>query len=249
MKAKLILLVVLGSAFAMLTVTGCRPDYPKCENDEHCKEKGEFCVNGLCQQCRGNQHCGSCQQCSAGKCTAVPGCCESDANCGAGQKCRNGFCGPQCVGQNECGAKEACQGGRCVPVACVGDGDCPAGQKCMNNDCISVEQGCSLQRVNFDFDEAVLTAAARAILDANANCLKQKGNPNLLIEGHCDERGTEEYNISLGDKRARKAKEYLQRLGVGGKIRTVSYGENRPLAQGSYEGAWSQNRRDEFVIE
>ena len=47
MKAKLILLVVLGSAFAMLTVTGCRPDYPKCENDEHCKEKGEFCVNGL----------------------------------------------------------------------------------------------------------------------------------------------------------------------------------------------------------
>ncbi|MBM4321329.1 MAG: OmpA family protein [Deltaproteobacteria bacterium] len=249
MSSKTLFILVVAAAAAALLATACRPEYPKCENDEHCKEKGEYCVNGLCQQCRDNSQCGTCQQCSAGKCTHVYGCCQTDSDCGAGQKCRSGQCGPECLSNEECGGgKVLCQGGRCVPVACLGDADCPNGQTCVNNDCVGPAQ-CSLSTIYFDFDESVLTSSARATLDANAACLKQRGAPSLLIEGYCDERGTEEYNLALGERRARSAKDYLQRLGVGAKIRTVSYGENRPVDPGHDEGAWSRNRRDEFVIE
>lgn len=250
MSSKRMLVLVIMAAAAALLASACKPDYPKCENDEHCKEKGEYCVNGLCQQCRDNSQCGTCQQCMAGKCSHVMGCCQADSDCAAGQKCRSGQCGPECISNEECGTgKVICQGGRCVPVACLGDADCSAGLSCVNNDCISLQPQCTLETVYFDFDESVLTSQARSTLEANADCMKKKSVAKLLVEGYCDERGTEEYNLALGERRARSAKDYLQRLGVGATIRTVSYGENRPADPGHDEGAWSRNRRDEFVIE
>ncbi len=249
MKAKPWLLgMILFGAMAWL-MSACTPEYPKCENDEHCQSHGQYCVHGLCQQCRDNSHCGACQQCSAGRCTQIPGCCQTTSDCAAGQKCRDGQCGPQCLSKDECGQKEICQAGRCVPVACFNDGDCAAGQQCVNNDCVAIQKPeCTLERIHFDFDDYSLTPEAQRILDANAQCIEEKGVTSLVIEGHCDERGTEDYNLALGERRARSAKEYLQRLGVGN-IRTVSYGENRPLDPGHDEAAWSQNRRDEFVAQ
>jgi peptidoglycan-associated lipoprotein len=106
-----------------------------------------------------------------------------------------------------------------------------------------------IQDAFFGFDEATLSADAQSALTTSADWLKKNGQYNLLIEGHCDERGTEQYNLALGDKRANTAKEYLQTLGVdGSRIRTVSYGEERPFDAGHDEAAWGKNRRAHLVL-
>jgi peptidoglycan-associated lipoprotein len=103
----------------------------------------------------------------------------------------------------------------------------------------------------YNYDEATLDDAAQSALTTSANWLKGKDGAgyNLLIEGHCDERGTEQYNLALGDKRANSAKDYLVTLGVdAGRIRTVSYGEERPFEEGHDDAAWAQNRRSHIVL-
>ena len=102
----------------------------------------------------------------------------------------------------------------------------------------------------FGFDESTLSADAQSALSASAKWLSGEGRAyNVLIEGHCDERGTEQYNLALGDKRANVAKEYLQTLGVdAARIRTVSYGEERPFDPGHDESAWAKNRRAHLVL-
>lgn len=106
-----------------------------------------------------------------------------------------------------------------------------------------------LKDIFFEFDRYDLSADARSILRASANWLK--GNPSVRveIEGHCDERGTNEYNLALGAKRAQAAREYLVTLGItGARLSTTSYGEEIPLCKESNEGCWKQNRRARFVI-
>jgi peptidoglycan-associated lipoprotein len=106
-----------------------------------------------------------------------------------------------------------------------------------------------LQDAFFAFDESTLTSDAQAALTATANWLKKNPQYNLLIEGHCDERGTEQYNLALGDRRANAAKEFLVALAVdAGRLRTVSYGEERPFDPGHDEVAWAKNRRAHLVI-
>jgi len=103
----------------------------------------------------------------------------------------------------------------------------------------------------YNYDEAMLDDAAQAALTASATWLRssQGAGYKLLIEGHCDERGTEQYNLALGDRRANSAKDYLMTLGVdGARIRTVSYGEERPFEEGHDDAAWSQNRRAHLVL-
>jgi peptidoglycan-associated lipoprotein len=108
-----------------------------------------------------------------------------------------------------------------------------------------------LQDAFFAYDESALTADGQSALQNSAKWLNgpQGRAYNILIEGHCDERGTEQYNLALGDKRANIAKEYLQTLGVdASRIRTVSYGEERPFDPGHDEAAWAKNRRAHLVI-
>jgi peptidoglycan-associated lipoprotein len=103
----------------------------------------------------------------------------------------------------------------------------------------------------FSYDESTLDAGAQTALSSSANWLKGKDGAsyNLLIQGHCDERGTEQYNLALGDRRANIAKDYLVTLGVdAGRIRTVSYGEERPFEEGHDEASWAQNRRAHLVL-
>ena len=101
----------------------------------------------------------------------------------------------------------------------------------------------------FGYDEAALSTDAQAALSASASWLKQNPTQGLLIEGHCDERGTEQYNLALGDRRAAIVRDYLVTLGVDGtRIRTVSYGEERPFDAGHNESAWAKNRRAHLVL-
>ena len=101
----------------------------------------------------------------------------------------------------------------------------------------------------FNYDESTLDGDAQAALTSTANWLRSNAGYNLLIEGHCDERGTEQYNLALGDRRANTAREFLMTLGIdGSRIRTVSYGEERPFDEGHDEGAWSKNRRAHLVL-
>jgi peptidoglycan-associated lipoprotein len=101
----------------------------------------------------------------------------------------------------------------------------------------------------FDYDSAELSAEARAALDANAAVLKKYASWTVTIEGHCDERGTAEYNLALGERRAAAAQSYLAALGIpASRLKTVSYGKEFPFDPGHDEAAWAKNRRAHFVI-
>lgn len=101
----------------------------------------------------------------------------------------------------------------------------------------------------FEFDRYGITKEARKILAENARILKKMTNSKIQIEGHCDERGTKEYNLALGERRAASVKNYLNSLGVPPKnITTISYGEEMPVDTRSNEDAWAKNRRAHFII-
>jgi peptidoglycan-associated lipoprotein len=101
-----------------------------------------------------------------------------------------------------------------------------------------------LQPIFFDYDQSTIRSDQVSAVQNNAAVLKKFLEANLLLEGHCDERGTEEYNLALGERRAKAVKDYLMDLGVEEKrIKTISYGESRPFAYEHNENAWQQNRR------
>ena len=103
-----------------------------------------------------------------------------------------------------------------------------------------------LEAVYFDYDRAELRSDARTTLQANATTVKNGGG-NITIEGYCDERGSEEYNLALGERRANGVRQYMVDLGVpASKLSTVSFGEARPAVAGHTESAWRYNRRAEF---
>jgi peptidoglycan-associated lipoprotein len=103
--------------------------------------------------------------------------------------------------------------------------------------------------IHFGYDDAVLDAAARAGLEEVAAFLRKNPGATVTVAGHADERGTPEYNIALGEERARAARDYLVRLGVeDDRIRTVSHGEERPVVSGHDESSHAQNRRDELEV-
>lgn len=107
-----------------------------------------------------------------------------------------------------------------------------------------------LKDVNFAFDSAELSESAKATLKANAEYLKANAGVKAQVEGHCDERGTNEYNMALGNRRATAAQKYLRGLGVeANRLSTVSYGEELPLDPGHDEAAWAKNRRAHFKVE
>jgi peptidoglycan-associated lipoprotein len=103
--------------------------------------------------------------------------------------------------------------------------------------------------INFDFDSSIIRPDAREILKANADFLLKNKAATIVIEGHCDEKGTAEYNMALGQRRAQETKNYLVNVGINESIiRTISYGKERPLDPASNEEAWAKNRRAHFVV-
>ncbi|MCM0084007.1 peptidoglycan-associated lipoprotein Pal [Geomonas sp. Red32] len=111
------------------------------------------------------------------------------------------------------------------------------------------EMRMDLKTVYFAFDSSELSAETRDALSKNAEVLKMSPGMKIRIEGNCDERGSDEYNMALGERRAKSAKDYLVNLGIApDRISVISYGEEKPVDQGHDEAAWSKNRRDDFVI-
>ncbi|MBT1070328.1 peptidoglycan-associated lipoprotein Pal [Geobacter chapellei] len=107
-----------------------------------------------------------------------------------------------------------------------------------------------LEKIFFDLDSSNLSNDARQVLVKDAETMMQLNNLKVTIEGHCDERGSAEYNLALGERRARAAMQYLITLGVpAAKLSVVSYGKEKPAVVGNTESAWTKNRRDEFVVQ
>jgi peptidoglycan-associated lipoprotein len=195
---------------------GCGPSYPKCDDDEDCKE-GEFCVNNLCQQCRGDSDCPTGQRCADGRCEAIENYCNDTGDCGVDEECRANRCVPKPDDDSDLSDMEA------QPI--------PPGP-------------CNIEPVYFAFDSSDLDSSARAKLSSNASCMGERGIEGVHLTGFTDPRGTEEYNLALGDRRAVAAKNYLKSLGVEGTIDLSSVGEE--MAQGKDESGWARDRRVEF---
>lgn len=242
--------LVFGCSAVILLVTGCPPTYPNCKADEHCTEKGEVCVQGQCAECGTDANCKAGFVCEGGKCTPKPECTPTGNECGAGKKCKAGKCAVhECDSTTDCKGGGKCQNNRCIS-GCTSDDDCAAGQKCETGECVppAVEAGpeCSWEPIRFGFNEAGLAAETQSQLDAIADCIKQQ-NLRVTLEGHADERGTEEYNLQLSNRRAASVKDYLVRLGVSSRsLDTVGYGENRPVSSAQTEEGWAANRRVDF---
>ena len=110
-------------------------------------------------------------------------------------------------------------------------------------------EGGPLDDVYFEFDQYTVTDAARAVLARHSEWLKARPAAKVTVEGHCDERGTTEYNLALGDKRARAVRDELVKLGVGAdRLQAISLGKERPKDPGHDEQAWTQNRRAHFAV-
>jgi peptidoglycan-associated lipoprotein len=105
------------------------------------------------------------------------------------------------------------------------------------------------ENIHFAFDSAVLSEQAQQILNSKADYLRTNSSVTVTVEGHCDDRGTNDYNIALGERRAESVKNFLVDLGIStNRLNTTSYGEERPIAMGQNEASWAKNRRAQFVI-
>ncbi len=118
-----------------------------------------------------------------------------------------------------------------------------------NSSGVNVDYNNALKTIHFDFDKYNIRSEDAPLMQANASWLKANPNVNIIVEGNCDDRGTNEYNMALGERRAKAGKDYLSNLGVdANRISTVSYGEERPVNPAQNEQAWAQNRRDDFAV-
>lgn len=232
-----LLLLTFAAALA-----GCpaKPQYPECKVDQDCADHGQVCIGGFCKECRDDKDCASHPDrpvCKDAACVAK-GACSKNEDCAAGQKCLGG----RCAGQDEC----------------LADADCGSGRSCVDKVCKAQEissaqkltTGCEPKVVYFGFDDASITADARKGLDEEYQCLQRGQFQRVAIAGHADERGTTEYNLALGERRANAVKKYLAGLGAdAGRLKAISYGKERPADPGHNEAAWSKNRRVEIVVE
>ena len=248
--------------FTMFFIVSCDSvKYPACKEDKDCKgknpeNKDEVCINQKCEECRADGDCKDGLLCKENKCEPE---CTTDAQCDSPKICKEQKCAFECEKKEDCDEGYLCKENKCeLDVECTTDAQCDAPKVCVENACVIKEEKiaatvelCELQKVNFDFNEFILTSDARSTLEANAECIKSRPDEaSVKVEGHADERGTEEYNLNLGQKRANAVKKYLKSLGVSAsKIKTVSKGEEEPINNSSDEAAWSENRRSEVGFE
>ncbi len=260
-------------AWMALAAGGCKPDYPLCKKDKHCKvDLGEKCVEGTCQNCVTNTDClakgpsGEDWVCHEFRCQdpalvggAGPGGLGApcpDGQCEVGLVCIEGICSA-CIDDLQC-APGTCDvsTGRCVGgggTVCTSDDTCGMDEICENGYCVygGVPSGtnpCNLDAIYFDFDSPVIKPEEGAQLRSVAECMRaalEKGN-KVYLEAHADPRGTEEYNIMLTDRRGQSVQRFLEDLGVpGGRMQVISKGDLE--ARGTDESTWAKDRRVQFI--
>lgn len=152
---------------------------------------------------------------------------------------------PPVAGKDSPAAVRADEG----PGAQTPAGDRTAAAEAAAGVAVTEEKASPFQDIRFDFDKSNIREDAKPILAKVADHMKKNKGARLLVEGHCDERGTAEYNMALGDRRAASAKKYLESLGVSSdSVSTISFGKEKPADPGHDEAAWAKNRRAHFVL-
>ena len=222
-------LMVAVSATALVALSGCpsKPKRGECKTSADCAQQegfGKVCVEGRCQEC------------------------GTDTDCREGFVCRGNACvpKPECAADADCPQGKRCEGGTCVaPPADAGGGEAGGADAGAAAECSDA----AAFTVQFGFDQATLDGAAQGNLQRLADCLKKAPAARVTITGHADERGTTQYNVALAARRAEAARKYLADLGSGGKLETVSLGEEKPLCSEATEDCWARNRRAEFQVE
>jgi peptidoglycan-associated lipoprotein len=220
------LVLALTVSAAALTACPSPPKNGECKTSKDCEAQagfGKVCVQGRCAEC------------------------AADTDCQAGFVCTGNTCQPrpvaaaapvstpkaECGADGDCGPGKGCQAGRCVTVAPAVDPACA---------------DAAAFTVRFGFDRADIGAAEGATLQKLAACLGKAPARRVQVDGHCDERGTTQYNLALGKKRAEAVKKYLADLGAGA-METNTFGEEQPLCREATEDCWARNRRAVFTIE
>jgi peptidoglycan-associated lipoprotein len=240
-----------GLVWVSLAVACASRTYPKCDNDSDCNRDGHkgVCIDGNCQECGKDQDCPGGFRCEKNRCVPKPEC-ETTADCPDPKVCRAGKCVIQCNQDSDCASDQACKNNRCVQKPpCTQDSECGPKGKCLEGKCAAAAGPCTLDSVHFAYNESTLDDQAKATLQRNVECMKT--NPphgKVTLEANCDERGTEEYNLHLGQRRADAASKYVVNLGVSkSQLKTISYGKDKPICTESNESCWGQNRRVDFT--
>lgn len=224
--------------------TGCGgPKYPLCDNDEGCNADGHtgVCVAGKCVECRDDKTCGAGKTCQAGGCIDIPGFCDKTHACPDG---------------SSCGVDSRCTAVKKVEapfVECDETRGCGGTSHCENGHCVAPPQGgpgCTdFPAPHFDYESPELRTESRATLERLAGCLLKGGlkSGHVLLTGHCDARGEQEFNMSLGENRAEAVKTFLVGLGVpADQVRTSSRGKLDAVGQD--EAGWANDRRVDVEV-
>ncbi|MBI5517033.1 MAG: OmpA family protein [Deltaproteobacteria bacterium] len=234
------LALCLGLLGLPLGCTG--PDYPTCENDDHCRRDGrrEWCVQGRCQQCRSNGDCGPERTCLRNRCVAGANACEGDNDCLVNQRCDVNS--HTCVARAECDDNRPCPVGRhCDLGRCLEDAAPPT------DPVDNRGPQCNLDAPLFAYDDNQLDEFARQSLQRWAECLQRERTSRYVLIGRCDARGGAEYNLALGERRARAVQRYLIGLGVLPDRLAVS-SEGAEGAVGTDEDGYRRDRRVDFRV-
>jgi peptidoglycan-associated lipoprotein len=227
---------------------GCpvKPKAGECRSSADCEAAagfGSVCVEGRCAECGRDADCKAGFVCRSWKCLPRPEC-ATDADCADGKACEAERCVARkasASGARECASHVDCGEGR----------SCDADGRCVARAATAAEAACGDPAnfvVRFGFDEAALVGDARERLQRFADCLRRAPATRVVVTGHCDERGTTEYNLALGSRRAEAVRRYVADLGVAGKLETVTLGKEKPLCTESNEGCWARNRRAELMV-
>jgi peptidoglycan-associated lipoprotein len=245
MRRVLLLALCVSGALA-LTACPSKPKNGECKTSQDCANQtgyGKVCVDGRCEECSQDADCQAGFVCRSNKCTPKPQC-GSDTDCPAGQMCQGERCVARqtgtCGSDRDCGTG-SCQNGKCVAsAAATVQPEAQPSAEC---------QDASRFTIRFGFDQATLTPDSQSNLQSLADCLKAGPARRVVVQGNADERGTAQYNVALGSRRAESARKYLSDLGVSGTLETVSFGKEKPICTEATEACWATNRRDDFKIE
>jgi peptidoglycan-associated lipoprotein len=220
-----LLVLALSTATVLLSACPSPPKNGECKTSDDCAAQagfGKVCVSGRCAECAADTDCKAGFICTANRCEPKP---AEAAPVRVEPKA-------ECLADGDCGSGKGCQGGKCVSTLDPACADAAA------------------FTIHFAFDQAAVAGDAPATLQRLAACLQKAPARRVLVDGHCDDRGTTAYNMALGKKRSEAVKKYLADLGLaGGTLETNTYGEEKPLCREASEDCWARNRRAEFKVE
>ena len=204
---------------ALLTACPSPPKNGECKSSKDCEAQagfGKICLSGQCVECAADTDCKDGFACKTNKCEPKPA-----PVAAAAPK-------PECASDAECDSGKGCQSGKCVSTLDPACAD-PAAFSC-----------------HFGYDQYSIVGDSASALQRLAACLAKAPAKRLQVDGHADDRGTTQYNLALGKKRAETVKKYLADLGVAGAIGTNTFGKEQPLCREAAESCWSKNRRAEL---